>query len=85
MSTEPTGRPSVPQIIPVNSPSDILPAYAGTPVEWLLRYHNLSEPPLAAGGRAKLLVGMCMDDRKDLKIPNGFAFVIRARASEGFS
>ena len=64
--------------IAVDSVSDILPAYAGTPVEWLLRYHNLSEPLPSTSGRAQLLVGMCMDDRKDLVIPNEFAFVIRA-------
>ena len=71
-------RPTVPQIIPVESVSDILPAYAGTPIEWLLRYHNLSEPLPSTSGRAELLVGMCMDDRKDLVIPNEFAFVLRA-------
>jgi carbonic anhydrase len=68
----------VPQIIPVDSVSAILPAYRGTPLEWLLRYHNLSEPLPSARGRAELLVGMCMDDRKDLVIPNEFAFVLRA-------
>jgi carbonic anhydrase len=68
----------VPQIIPVDSLSDILPAYADTPIEWLLRYHNLSEPLPTSGGRAELLVGMCMDDRKGLVIPKEFAFVLRA-------
>jgi carbonic anhydrase len=66
------------QVIPVDSVSDILPAYARTPIEWLLRYHNLSEPFPSTSGRAQLLVGMCMDDRKDLVIPNEFAFVLRA-------
>ena len=68
----------VPQIIPVDSVSDILPAYTRTPIEWLLRYHNLSEPLPSTSGRAELLVGMCMDDRKDLVIPKEFAFVLRA-------
>jgi carbonic anhydrase len=68
----------MPQIIPVDAGSDILPAYAGTPLERLLRYHNLSEPLPSSSGRAELLVGMCMDNRKDLVIPNEFAFVIRA-------
>jgi carbonic anhydrase len=67
-----------PQIIPVDSVSDILPAYRRTPIEWLLRYHNLSEPLPSTSGRAELLVGMCMDNRKDLIIPKEFAFVIRA-------
>lgn len=66
------------QIIPVDSISDILPAYQGTSIEWLLRYHNLSEPLPSTSGRAELLVGMCMDNRKDLTIPKEFAFVLRA-------
>jgi carbonic anhydrase len=69
---------NVPRIISVDSISDILPPYRRTPIEWLLRYHNLGEPPAAPGGRAELLVGMCMDNRKDLVIPKEFAFVIRA-------
>ena len=66
------------QLIQAESVTDILPIYKGTPIEWLLRYHNLGEPLPASSGRAQLLVGMCMDDRKDLVIPNEFAFVIRA-------
>jgi carbonic anhydrase len=68
----------VPRIVPADSIADILPLYIGTPIEWLLRYHNLAEPLPPAGGRAQLLVGMCMDDRKDLVMPNEFAFVLRA-------
>jgi len=66
------------RLVPADSVADILPRYRGTPIEWLLRYHNLGEPLPASSGRAQLLVGMCMDDRKDLVIPNEFAFVLRA-------
>lgn len=55
-----------PQTLPVDSVSDIFTAYLQTPLEWLLRYHNLGEKLPPTGGRAQLLVGMCMDDRKDL-------------------
>ena len=68
----------MPSVVAVDSVLDILPAYARTPVEWLLRYHNLAEPLPPPTGRAQLLIGMCMDDRKDLVIPNEFAFVLRA-------
>ena len=68
----------MPRTIAVDSVAAILPRYTGTPVEWLLRYHNLAEPLPPARGRAQLLIGMCMDDRKDLVIPNEFAFVLRA-------
>ena len=65
----------MPQIIPVDS----LPTFClRTPTEWLLRYHNLSEPLPSSSGRAALLVGMCMDDRKGLAIPKELAFVLRA-------
>ena len=68
----------MPSLVPVNSVSDILPRYRGTPVERLLRYHNLGEPLPASTGHAELLVGMCMDHRKDLRLPNEFAYVLRA-------
>lgn len=65
-------------LIPVNNLSDILPKYRGTPVERLLRYHNLGEPLPPTTGKAEMLVGMCMDHRKDLRMPREFAYVIRA-------
>jgi carbonic anhydrase len=64
------------QIIPVNYLSDILPEYQGTPVGLLLEYHNLGRA-MGSVGAPQLLVGMCMDSRKSLRIPNDFAFVLR--------
>ena len=65
----------MPEIIPVNYREDILPEYRGTPVELLLEYHNLGR---AIGtSTPQLLIGMCMDSRKSLRIPNDFAFVLR--------
>jgi carbonic anhydrase len=68
----------MPSLVPVNSVRDILPRYRGTPVERLLRYHNLREPLPASTGHAELLVGMCMDHRTDLRLPHEFAYVLRA-------
>lgn len=65
-------------LVPVNNLSDTLPMYRGTPVERLLRYHNLGEPLPPSTGHAELMVGMCMDHRKDLRLPNEFAYVLRA-------
>ena len=67
----------MPSLIPVSATGDILPRYRGTPIEWLLRYHNLREPLPESSGTAQLLVGMCMDHRKDLTLPNEFAYVLR--------
>lgn len=64
------------QIIPVNYRSDILPEYQGTPVGLLLEYHNL-ERALGSGPGRQLLIGMCMDSRKSLRIPPDFAYVLR--------
>lgn len=55
---------------------DILPQYRGTPIGHLLEYHNLDRPFLTYAN-AELLVGMCMDNRKHLHMPDNFAFIIR--------
>jgi len=64
------------QILPVNYRSDILPEYRGTPTGLLLEYHNL-ERALGTGTGQQLLIGMCMDSRKALRIPTDFAYVLR--------
>jgi carbonic anhydrase len=66
----------MPEILPVSRPNDVLPEYRDTPVGRLLEYHNLGAGPTAVS-RAELLIGMCMDSRKHLRIPNDFAFVLR--------
>jgi len=64
------------QVIPVEDRSDILVDYRDTPVGLLLEYHNLARP-LGAPEAQPLLIGMCMDGRKSLRIPSNFAFVLR--------
>lgn len=64
------------QIIPVNYRADILPEYRGTLTGLLLEYQNL-ERALGSGGGQQLLIGMCMDSRNALRIPNDFAYVLR--------
>ena len=65
------------RLIPIRSVEDIPPQYRDTPVERLLKWQNLeaSHGPVA---RAEMLIGMCMDNRKVLRIPENFAFVIRS-------
>lgn len=65
------------RLIPVNKFEDILPEYRNTPIGRLLEYHNL-ERPYEAYSSAALLVGMCMDNRKSLHIPDNFAYIIRS-------
>lgn len=61
----------------VKSKEDIFPAYRDTPVGLLLEYHDLARA-YDTYTQAKLLVGMCMDNRKHLNIPDNFAYIIRA-------
>ena len=65
------------RLVSVTTRSDILPAFRGTPIETLLAYQNLGEPHLTHE-RAELPIGMCMDNRKHLRIPENFAYIIRA-------
>ena len=61
----------------IMSSEDIPAEYRDTPVGLLLEYHNLDRP-LDAYTKAQLLIGMCMDHRKHLQIPDNFAYIIRA-------
>lgn len=65
------------RIVPVTVPEDIFPHLDNTPVADLLRYHNLDKS-FEKYDKAQLLIGMCMDNRKHLRIPDNFAFIIRA-------
>jgi len=65
------------RLLPVTAINDISPQYRETPIGRLLEYHNLNRP-LESYSAASLLIGMCMDNRKSLRIPDNFAFIIRA-------
>jgi len=65
------------RLIPIETTSDIPENYRGTPIGNLLTYHNLDHP-FNAYTQAQLLIGMCMDNRKHLHIPDNFAYIIRA-------
>ncbi len=65
------------RLIAVSTSEDIFPEYRNTPVGLLLEYHNLNRS-LDSYTKAQLLIGMCMDNRKHLRIPDNFAFIIRA-------
>lgn len=65
------------KLLSINSINDIPPEYQKTPIGLLLEYHNLDRP-FDIYDKAEILVGMCMDNRKHLHIPDNFAFIIRA-------
>lgn len=65
------------RLLPVLTVEDILPAHRDTPIGYLLKYHNLHRE-YETYTQAQLLIGMCMDNRKHLHIPDNFAYIIRA-------
>ncbi|RPI06034.1 MAG: carbonic anhydrase [Ignavibacteriae bacterium] len=65
------------QLQEITSTSDIPAPYRGTPIGLLLEYHNIGRP-YESYSKAQLLIGMCMDNRKHLHIPDNFAFIIRS-------
>src|SRR2546421_443624 len=65
------------RLIPVKAEPDILPAYRKTPIETLLAYQNLNRPH-GVHDKAELLIGMCMDNRKHLRVPENFAYILRS-------
>jgi carbonic anhydrase len=65
------------RLVPVLAKEDILPALRNTPIGLLLEYHNLNRD-YETYTQAQLLIGMCMDNRKHLHIPDNFSYIIRA-------
>ena len=65
------------RLVSIEEYNDIFSEYRDTPIGLLLEYHNLNRPPETYSS-AKLLIGMCMDNRKHLHIPDNFAYIIRA-------
>jgi carbonic anhydrase len=65
------------RLIPILTKDDIPEIYKDTPIGLLLEFHNC-ERPFDVYQNAELLIGMCMDNRKHMHIPDNFAFIIRS-------
>lgn len=65
------------RLVPIKTKEDIFPEYRDTPIGDLLEYHDLGRD-FDSYDSAQLLVGMCMDNRKHLNIPDNFSYIIRA-------
>lgn len=65
------------RLIAIKKINDIPDVYLNTPLALLLEYHNLNRE-FESYSNAQLLVGMCMDNRKHLHMPDNFAFIIRS-------
>jgi len=65
------------RIAEITTTEDIFPEYRNTPIGLLLEYHNLNRS-IESYWQAQLLIGTCMDNRIHLRLPDNFAFMIRA-------
>lgn len=65
------------RLFAIDSTRDIPEHICCTPIGELLEYQNLNRE-LVPCTAARLLVGMCMDHRKHLRIPDQFAYIIRS-------
>jgi carbonic anhydrase len=65
------------KLLSVEKKKDIPEEYRAGPIGLLLEYHNLGRK-FDKYLRARLLIGMCMDSRKHLHIPDNFAYIIRS-------
>lgn len=72
----PKGLNHMNRLVSVSTADDIFPGYRDTPVGFLLEYHNLN-CSLDSYSKARMLISMCMDNRKRLRIPDNFAYIIR--------
>ena len=71
------------QLIEVNCEDDIFPEYQKSPISLLLEYHNLNKR-FCTYESPQMLIGMCMDNRKNLWIPENFAYIIRSGGANLF-
>jgi carbonic anhydrase len=65
------------RLVTVTRKEDIFAEFFNTPIGLLLEYHNLGYQ-YESYSKAQLLIGMCMDNRKYLRIPDNFAYIIRS-------
>jgi len=65
------------RLVPSTTRENNFPEYRDTSIGLFLKYHNLNLE-YATYSQAQLLVGICMDNRKHLHIPDNFAYTIRA-------
>ncbi len=63
------------------NPQQIPPEWSNTPIGRLVEYQNMQRP-FETYDTAQLLVGMCMDHRKHLRIPDQFAYIIRSGGAD---
>ncbi len=67
----------VEKLIAVRTSEDVPKIYLNTPIQLLTEYQN-GIRPYNNYANAQILVGMCMDNRKALNVPENFAYILRS-------
>ncbi len=65
------------RLISIDKKQDIPEEYQNTPISLLIEYQNLKRA-FETYTKAQLLVGMCMDNRTHLRVPDNFTYIIRS-------
>ena len=66
------------RLISIKTASDIPPALIRTPIEGLLRAQNLYDVGFDISASPSLIIGMCIDHRKQINIPKNGAYIVRS-------
>ncbi|MBI9036179.1 MAG: carbonic anhydrase [Bacteroidales bacterium] len=64
------------KLIALRTIEDVPVQYRNGPISRLIEYHNFKRP-FDSYNKAELLIGMCMDNRKQMTIPDKFSYIIR--------
>lgn len=66
----------MPTILSINSIEDIPVRYRDTPIQRMFEYHNLGRP-FDTYTSAEIIIAMCMDNRKRMRVPDYWAYILR--------
>jgi len=69
--------PDIARLVRVTTPEDIPEILRGTPIETLLKCQNMGQVDANQSEDPDLVIGMCIDYRKSLALPQNCAYVIR--------
>jgi anti-anti-sigma regulatory factor len=72
-----TVSPDILRLVRVSQPEDIPEFLRNTPIETLLKCQNMGEVDANQSEDPDLVIGMCIDYRKSLSLPQNCAYVIR--------
>lgn len=70
-------KKDITRLVPIKLESDIPQSLRKTPIETLLKCQNMGQVDASLSDSPELVIGMCIDYRKSLTLPQNCAYVIR--------